>query len=59
MPSGIPPKSYSHSTVIYQDHRRRINTDEKVKVVTAVWGKEFIKFLASLAIGQFALGRFE
>ena len=34
------------------DHRRRINIEEKVKVVAAVWGTEFIfiKFLAKLAI---------
>ena len=31
-------------------HRRRINTEEKAKVVAAVWGTEFIKFLAALAI---------
>ena len=30
-------------------HRRRINTEEKAKVVAAVWGTEFIKFLAALA----------
>ena len=31
-------------------HRRRINTEEKAKVVTAVWGTEFIQFVAVLAI---------
>ena len=31
-------------------HRRRIKTEEKAKVVISVWGKEFIKFLAALAI---------
>ena len=31
-------------------HRRRINTEEKAKVVAAVWGTEFIQFLAALAI---------
>ena len=30
--------------------RRRINTDEKAKVVAAVWGTEMIQFLAALAI---------
>ena len=30
--------------------RRRIKTEEKAKVVAAVWGKEFIQFLAALAI---------
>ena len=33
-------------------HRLRINTEEKAKVVAAVWGTEFIKFLAALAILQ-------
>ena len=31
-------------------HRRRINTEEKAKVVAAAWVKELIKFLAALAI---------
>ena len=30
--------------------RRRIKTEEKAKVVAAVWGTEFIQFLATLAI---------
>ena len=29
-------------------HRRRINKEKKETVVAAVWGKEFIQFLASL-----------
>ena len=29
---------------------RRINTKEKAKVVTAVWGTKLIQFLAALAI---------
>ena len=29
---------------------RRINTEEKAKVVAAGWGAEFIQFLAALAI---------
>ena len=29
-------------------HRRRIYTEEKAKVVTAVWGTECIPFLAAL-----------
>ena len=29
--------------------RRRINTEEKAKVVAAVWGTEFIIFLVALA----------
>ena len=39
------------------DHRRRIKTEENAKVVASVWGEEFIKFLAPLALG--ALGRIE
>ena len=31
-------------------HRRRIKTEEKANVVTSVWGKEFIQFLAALAV---------
>ena len=31
-------------------HRRSINTEEKAKVVAAVWRTEFIPFLATLAI---------
>ena len=31
-------------------HRKRIKTDEKPKVVAAVWGTELIQFLAALNI---------
>ena len=31
-------------------HRRRIKTEVKAKVVASVWGKEFIHFLATLAV---------
>ena len=31
-------------------HRRNIYTEDNAKVVAAVWGTEFIKFLATLAI---------
>ena len=34
----------------YSIHRRRIKTEEKVNVVPSVWGEEFIKFLAALAV---------
>ena len=34
----------------YNNHRRRINTEEKAKVVAAVLGTEFIQFLAAQAI---------
>ena len=33
-----------------EDHRRRIKTEEKAKVVAGVWGTEFIQFHAALAI---------
>ena len=32
------------------NHRRRIKPEEKAKVVASVWGKEFIQFLAALAV---------
>ena len=32
------------------DHRRRTKTEERAKVVVAVWGAEFIEFFAALAI---------
>ena len=32
------------------DHRRRTKTEEKAKVVAAVWGTEMMQFLAALAI---------
>ena len=35
---------------VVRQHRRRINTEEKAKVVAAVWGTEMIKFLAALQI---------
>ena len=31
-------------------HRRRIKIEEKAKVVAAIWGTEFIPFLAALTI---------
>ena len=37
-------------------NRRRIKTEEKAKVVSSVWGAEFIQFLAALAV---CTGRFE
>ena len=30
-------------------HKRRINIEDKAKVVAAIWGEEFIKYLAALA----------
>ena len=31
-------------------HRSRINTEDKAKVVAAVWGTELIQFLAALTV---------
>ena len=38
-------------------HSRRINTEEKAKVVVAVWRAEFIQILAALAILHWTIGR--
>ena len=35
-------------TVLGYTHRRRINTEEKTKVVAAVWGTEFVQSLSTL-----------
>ena len=40
----------SHVVGADQYHRRRIKTEEKAKVVSAVWGMELIQFLAALGI---------
>ena len=32
------------------NHRRRIYTEEKAKIVAAVWGTEFFQFLAATVI---------
>ena len=40
--------NYKYS--VYSPHRTRIRTEEKAKVVTAIWGTELIKFIAALAI---------
>ena len=37
------------ATIVSKQHRRKINTEEKAKVVDAVWGTAFIQFLAELA----------
>ena len=41
-----------------REHRRSIYTEEMAKVVAAILGKEFIQFLAALAILLYA-GLFE
>ena len=35
---------------MYKSQRRKINTEEKAKVVAAVWETELIQFLAVLAV---------
>ena len=39
-------------------HRRRINKEEKAKVVPAVWGTEFIQFFVTLATVFCTIGQF-
>ena len=31
-------------------HRRRMELEDKAKVVASVWGEEFVQFLAALAV---------
>ena len=38
------------SQKILSPHRRRIYTEEKAKVVTAVWGTEFIPLVVALEV---------
>ena len=42
----------SYDRVKSTSHRRRINTEDKAKVVAYVWGEEVIQFLAALAFLQ-------
>ena len=44
------PKFTPTHTALGEDHRRRIYTVDKAKVIAAVWGTKFIEFLAALAI---------
>ena len=37
-------------TSLHCTHRKRIYTEEKAKVVAAVWGTEFIQLFVTLAI---------
>ena len=55
--TDILDQNYQHDP---PDHRRRIKTEEKAKVVMAAWGAALIQFLAVLAISAyFAPGKFE
>ena len=40
----------SQPKLVGPTQRRRINTEEKAKVIASVWGTKIIKFLATLAI---------
>ena len=51
---GVPlptqePRPAGHGTT-RGSYKKRINTEEKEKVVAAVWGTEHIQFLAALAV---------
>ena len=41
---------YNYSEMVKNNHRRRIELEDKAKVVASVWGTQFIQFLAALAI---------
>ena len=41
--NGLPSSFWPVKNLL---HRKRIQTEEKAKVVAAVWGEEFIQFLA-------------
>ena len=45
------PESKGHPTQLFKsrNHRRRIYTEEKAKVVAAAWGTAFLQFLAAQA----------
>ena len=47
----------SEEAPVRDDHRRRVETEAKAKVVASVWGAKFIKFLAALAIFLGIFGR--
>ena len=36
--------------IISFSHRRGMELEDKAKVVTSVWGAEFVQFLAALAV---------
>ena len=48
--NSCPPPPYATTKMEWQIQRRKIQTEEKAKVVSAVWGTELIQFLATLAI---------
>ena len=36
--------------LVYGNHRRRMEFEDKAKVVGSIWGSEFVPFLAVLAV---------
>ena len=48
--SSLPGKDPQIRDSYYLHHRRRINIEDKAKVIATVWWAEFIQFLAVLAI---------
>ena len=50
-PTAEGPIDYSgKGSRVLPEHRRRIELEDKAKVVASVWGTQFIQFLAALAI---------
>ena len=59
LPPTMNPPMTEHiltNLKLEQTHRRRIMTEEKAKVVSSVWGEEFVQFLAALVV--LPIGRF-
>ena len=56
-PDDFHEKLYRYSSpaeasdaVMWWIHRRRMELEDKAKVVASDWGTEFVKFLAALAV---------
>ena len=47
-PPRIHPKQ--QVTSVLRSHKRRMETEDKAKVVASAWGAKFIQFLAGLAV---------
>ena len=47
-----PPPPHHKEPGDMDTHRRRINTEEKAKVVAAVWGTDFFIFLMAIHVGN-------
>ena len=44
---------YCFKSLVAIIHKRRINPEERAKVVASVWGEEFVQLLAALAVLPF------